>query len=84
MRPSSGTIPSAIPALTMSSTNRTPPDEDVRTFIQANRDLIGDVLRYSQDPYARACALVLLKRGGTERDVDAIADDLNLAREQVR
>lgn len=57
--------------------------EDVRAFVRDNQDLIADVLRYSQDPYARACALVLLTRGGTERDVDAVEDDLEVLREQV-
>lgn len=61
----------------------TTPDEDVREYVQENRDLIVDVLRYSQDPYARACAFVLLKHGGTERDVDAIEADLETLRDEV-
>ena len=58
-------------------------DKDVREFVRRNRDLIADVLQYSQDPYSRACAFVLLKHGGTERDVDAIVEDLETVREEV-
>ena len=52
------------------------PTESTRRFVKDNRDLITDVLRYSQDAYARACALVLLQHGGTERDLEAIQSDL--------
>lgn len=64
----------------MSSTT---PDEDIREYVRENRDLIAGVLRHSQDPYARACAFVLLKHGGTERDIEAIEADLETAREAV-
>lgn len=59
-------------------------DEDPRDFVKGNRPLISDVLRYSQDPYARAWALVLLKHGGTERDVRAIEEDLDEIRDELR
>lgn len=49
-----------------------------RAFVRDNHDLIADVLRYSQDSYARACALVLLTHGGTERDIKEIEADLDL------
>ena len=65
------------------STDTTDPDEDVREFVRENRELIADVLRYSRNSYARACAFVLLKHGGTERDVDAIEADLETLREEV-
>lgn len=59
-------------------------DEDLRDFVKRNRRLIGDVLRYSQDPYARACAFVLLKYGGTERDLTAIEEDIAAIRDELR
>jgi hypothetical protein len=58
-------------------------DEEAREFVTQNRQLLEDVLRFSQNPYARACALVLLKHGGTEREVDAIQDDLTSLREEI-
>lgn len=67
----------------MSSANAQAPEEDIRAFIKSNRDLIADVLRYSQDPYARACALVLLRHGGSERDLEAIEADLERAKKDV-
>ena len=54
-----------------------------QSFVEDNRDLIADVLRYSQDTYARACALVLLQHGGTERDLEAIQSDLDLIEDQL-
>lgn len=41
-------------------------------WVRENRDLLAEVLRHGDDPYARACALVLLKEVGTERDIDAV------------
>ena len=58
-------------------------DEEARDFVRNNRTMVRDVLRFSQDSYARACALVLLKRGGTERDLSAIEEDLNEVRDHV-
>lgn len=58
-------------------------DEDARRFVKDNRDLLTDVLRYSQSPYARACAFVLLKHGGTERDINAIEADLAALRDEI-
>lgn len=57
------------------------PPESPRRFVEDNRDLIADVLRYSQDTYARACALVLLQYG-SERDLKEIQSDLNLIDDQ--
>ncbi|MFB6134432.1 MAG: hypothetical protein ABEJ55_05540 [Halanaeroarchaeum sp.] len=54
------------------------PSEATRSFVEENSDLLADVLRYSQDSYARACALVLLRHGATERDLEAIQSDLAL------
>jgi hypothetical protein len=56
-------------------------EEDAREFVTENRDLLREVLRFSQDPYSRACALVLLKHGGTERDLRAIEEELSTVKE---
>jgi hypothetical protein len=44
---------------------------------------LSDVLRYSQSPYARACAFVLLKQGGSERDIAAIEEDLAVFKNEL-
>lgn len=54
------------------STGAVDPDE----YIRENHDMIAEVLRTSQDPYARACALVLLKHGGTERDIEMVKQEV--------
>ena len=56
--------------------------EEARDFVRDNRAMVRDVLRFSQDTYARACALVLLKHGGTERDFRAIQEDLDQVRNE--
>lgn len=53
------------------------PDAEIRLYVKENLDLLADVLSHSQDPYARACALVLLKRGGTKRDVEAVKEEID-------
>lgn len=58
-------------------------DEEAREFVTENQDLLNDVLRYSENPYARACALVLLKHGGTQREVKAIQDELSSVQEEI-
>lgn len=50
--------------------------DDIAAYVRENHDMIADVLQYSQDPYARACALVLLKHGGSERDIEAIKEEV--------
>lgn len=55
------------------------PSEPTRHFVENNHDLIADVLRYSQDSYARACALVLLQHG-SERTRREIQSDLDLVK----
>lgn len=59
------------------------PSETTRSYVEDNHDLIADVLRYSQDSYARACALALLANGGTERDLNEIKADLDLVEDQL-
>lgn len=50
--------------------------DDLATFVRENHELIAEVLREGDDPYARACALVLLKHGGDERDIEAIKEEV--------
>ncbi len=45
---------------------------DLEEYVRENRDMLVEVLRYGQDPYTRACALVVLTHGGTERDIEEI------------
>ena len=52
-------------------------DDEIGEFVRENQELLADVLRHSEDAYARACALVLLKRGGTERDVEVVKDEVD-------
>jgi len=49
---------------------------DAEEYVRENRDVIADVLRHSQDPYARACALALLKLAGTERDAEMVKQEV--------
>jgi hypothetical protein len=51
--------------------------QEVSAYIRENRDVIANTLRQSQDPYARACALVLLREGGTNRDVEKIKQEMD-------
>jgi len=52
-------------------------DTDLSTYVRENRDVIANVLRHSQDPYARACALALLVNGGTTRDVESVKQEVD-------
>lgn len=54
---------------------------DVDQYVRRNRDQISDILRHSDDPYARACALVLLKHGGSEPELDAVIEELKQCRQ---
>ena len=50
--------------------------EDIESYVRENQDFIADVLKKSEDTYARACALVLMKYGGTERDVELVKQEV--------
>lgn len=50
---------------------------EVREYVRENPDILADVLKHSEDPYARACALVLLAYGGTERDADVVKQEID-------
>ena len=50
--------------------------DDIESWVHENRALIADVLRQGDDPFARACALVALKHGGNERDLEAVKKEV--------
>jgi hypothetical protein len=50
--------------------------DDLATFVRENRDVLANVLRHSQDSYARACALALLVNAGTTRDVESVKQEV--------
>ena len=54
--------------------------EDVESYVRENQDFIADVLKQSEDTYARACALVLIKYGGTDRDVELVKQEVEKCR----
>lgn len=51
-------------------------DSEISVYVRENRDVIANVLRHSQDPYARACALAILMNGGTARDVETVKQEV--------
>lgn len=50
--------------------------DEIAEYVRENRDVIANVLRHSQDPYARGCALALLMHGGTSRDVESVKQEV--------
>lgn len=50
---------------------------EISEYIRENHEEIAHTLRYSHDPYARACAYVLLREGGTPRDIEKIKEELD-------
>lgn len=53
--------------------------EDYRSakeFVDKNREMLGRVLRHSNDPYARACAWALLDAGSDAPDLDQLQREL--------
>lgn len=50
--------------------------DDLATFVRENQDVLANVLRHSQDSYARACALALLVNAGTTRDVESVKQEV--------
>lgn len=51
---------------------------NVENFVEENHDLIVDVLKHSANSYARSCALVLLIKSGTDRDLEAVKRDIEM------
>lgn len=50
--------------------------EDVRAYVQENRDLLVDVLLWGSKE-ARACALTFLSEGGDPEDIDWVREELD-------
>lgn len=50
--------------------------DDIESWVRENHELLADVLRRGDDPFARACALVALKHGGDERDLQAVKEEV--------
>ena len=54
-----------------------PESLDPEEYVRENRELLAEILRHGDDPYVRACALVLLKEAGSERDVEAVKQEVD-------
>lgn len=54
--------------------------KDIEQFVDQNMDLIAEVLKHSEEPYARAVALVLLKHGSSDPELDAVIQELEKCR----
>ncbi|WP_363463701.1 hypothetical protein [Halogeometricum borinquense] len=52
-------------------------DSSVTEYVEENHDMIASVLKHSSDEFIRACALMLLKNGGTEYDVEQVKRELD-------
>ena len=50
--------------------------DEISTYVRENRDILANVLRHSQNSYARACALAILIHGGTARDVESVKQEV--------
>jgi hypothetical protein len=51
--------------------------DEITQWVRENHDLLADVLRQGEDPYARACALVMLKHGATRRDIELVKEEID-------
>lgn len=51
-------------------------DDEITDYVRENGELIAKVIRSGEDPYARACALVLLMNGGEKRDIEAVKEEV--------
>lgn len=54
--------------------------QDVQRYVDENTDLLREVLKYSEEPYAQAVALVLLNHGSSEPELDAVIQELERCR----
>lgn len=50
--------------------------DDPTAYVRENPDVLANVLRNSQDSFARACALAILTYGGTTRDVETVKQEI--------
>lgn len=47
-------------------------DIDPETYVQENRDRLVQIIRHSDDPFARACAWTMLDRYTPDREIDEL------------
>jgi hypothetical protein len=52
-------------------------DIDPETYVQENRDRLVQIIRHSDDPFARACAWTMLDRYTPDREIDELHDELD-------
>lgn len=50
---------------------------DAEEYVRENRERIVRVIRHSDDPFARACAWVLLDRYTPDRDLEELREELD-------
>lgn len=50
---------------------------DPEEYVQENRKRIIQIIRHSDDPFARACAWMLLDRYTPDRDLEDLRDELD-------
>jgi len=54
-------------------------DIDPEEFVQENREQVIQVIRHSDDPFARACAWTLLDRYTPDQEVEQLREEFELA-----
>lgn len=52
-------------------------DIDPETYVQENRDRLVQIIRHSDDPFARACAWTMLDRYTPDQEIDELHDELD-------
>lgn len=57
---------------------------DPSEYVKENRETLRDVIRYSDDDFTRALAIVALVNYGSEPDVDQVKQELERAEEEIR
>lgn len=57
-------------------------DIDASEYVPEHREELVDVIRHSSDPFARACAWVLLDEYSDDPDVEALRDELDAVRDR--
>lgn len=60
----------------MTAASPTEDREDVRRYVEENREVLVDVLLWGSQE-ARACALTFLSFGGTPEDIEWVRDELD-------
>jgi len=52
-------------------------DIDPETFVEENRERLVQIIRHSDDPFARACAWTMLDRYTPDREIDELHEELD-------